>query len=131
MVKTLKVLLIIYGVILILAGLGDIFVPEQTAIMFGVTDVSDFAKFGGLGLGAIYVAAGVWLLFASTDPLRNINWVRFVITKAVLSIAVVVYANTMGWIDLGMAGLSMLIADAIMVVLFLVAYPWRKATSSQ
>jgi hypothetical protein len=131
MVKTLKVLLIIYGVILILGGLGQIFAPEQMVVMFGVTGVSAFAKFCGAELGAIYVAAGVWLLFAATDPLRNINLVRFVITKAVLSIAVLVYANVVGWIDLSMAGMSMLAADAIMVVLFLVAYPWRRTVSSQ
>ena len=131
MVKTLKVLLIIYGVILILGGMGTIFIPEQTAVMFGVTNISDFAKFSGVVLGAIYIAAGVWLLFATTDPLRNINWVKFVITKALLSIAVMVYANILGWIDLRIAGMSILIFDAIMVVLFLVAYPWPKPVSSQ
>ena len=130
MVKTLKVLLIIYGVMLILLGLGDIFMPEQAAVMFDVADISDFAKFVGAALGAIYIAAGVWLLFASVDPLRNINMVRFVITKAILSIAVIIYANTVGLIDLTIFGYSMLIVDAILAILFLIAYPWRKANSS-
>jgi hypothetical protein len=131
MVKTLRVLMIIYAVVLILAGLMSIFLPDQGAEMFGVTSVSDFAKFAWAALGTIYVAAGVWLLFAATDPLRNINWVRFIITKAALFIATMVYAEIVDWIDLSLAGWSLLIADAILFILFLIAYPWRASQRAE
>jgi hypothetical protein len=126
MVKTLRVLLIIYAVVLILSGLMSIFSSEQGAeALFGVTSVSDFARFAWAALGTIYIAAAIWLLFAATDPSRHINWVRFVITKAALFIATMVYAEIVGWIDLSLAGWSLLIADAILFILFLIAYPWR------
>jgi hypothetical protein len=131
MVKTLRVLLIIYAVVLIFSGLMSIFLPDQGEEMFGVANVSDFAKFGWAALGTIYIAAAVWLLFAAADPLRHINWVRFVITKAALFIATVVYAEIVGWIDLSLAGWSLLIADAILFILFLIAYPWRASQRAE
>ena len=130
MVKALKVLLYIYGIILVLSGLALIFMPDQMAASWGVSGITNFAKFCGAGLGAIYLAAGIWVLVATRDPLRHINWVKFVITKGALSIVVGVYAIIVGYIEL-QPSLWILIVDAVLIILFLVFYPWRTALVSE
>jgi hypothetical protein len=128
MAKGLKVVMIIYGVILVLVGLLLIFLPDQAADMWGVSDITDFAKFTGLGLGAVYLAAGVWVVVAGRDPLQHINWVKFVITKGALSIVASVYAIIMDYIPAS-PFMWMLVVDAVLIALLLVFYPWRAARS--
>jgi hypothetical protein len=130
MVKGLKVMLYIYGVILVLLGLGLIFMPDQMAAMWGASGISDFTRFTGGALGAIYLAAGIWLIVAARDPLRYINWVKFAITKGALSIVVGIYAIIVGYIELG-PSLPIIIIDAVLIALFLAFYPWRAARLSE
>ena len=130
MVKGLKVVMYIYGAILVLVGLGLIFIPDQMAAMWGVSGISDFARFTGGAMGAVYLAAGIWVLAAGRDPLRHINWVKFVITKGTLSIVVSIYAIIVGYIESG-PSLPILIVDAVLIILLLVFYPWRAARVSE
>ena len=130
MVKALRVLLYIYGVVLVLGGLGLIFMPDQMAAIWGASGISGFTKFAAVMLGAAYLAAGIWIFIAARDPLRHINWVKFAITKGALSIVVGIYAIIVGYVELQPC-LPFLIFDAIMVILFLVFYPWRAASISE
>ena len=98
MVKALRVLMYIYGAILILVGLSLLFLPEQMAAMYGTSNISSFAKFTAAGLGSIYLAAGVWIAAAGRDPLRDIRWVKSVITKGALSIVAGAYTIVMGYV---------------------------------
>ncbi|MFC1902155.1 hypothetical protein ACFLX3_04435 [Chloroflexota bacterium] len=129
MVKGLRVVMYIYAAILLLSGLAFIFIPDQMASMYDVTAASGFAKFVLLMVGAIYLAAGVWIMVAAREPLRDINWVKFVITKGTLSIIVGIYAIIVGYVNLNPL-LTIIILDAILMILLLAFYPWRAAHSS-
>jgi hypothetical protein len=128
MVKALKVVLIIYGVILILAGLADIIIPDQVAEGYGIGEIPGYAKWMAAGMGAIFIAAGVWVIAAGRDPLRHIYWVKFVITKSILAVVVTVYSIAQGYVDFSQVG-GLIILDAVFAVAFLALYPWRAARS--
>ena len=59
MIKALKVVMIVYGVVLILVGLGVLIVPDKMAELWRLGEIADYSKFFLANAGAIYVAAGV------------------------------------------------------------------------
>lgn len=124
MSKTLKVILIVYGVVIILVGLAGIVAPEQIAEIWQHTDVVGYAKWFVAALGAVYIAAGIWLIVAGCEPQPQINWVKFVITKILLSLAVTVYAILREFIGINTAMGLVIGVDAVFAILFLVFYPW-------
>ena len=80
MIKGLKIAMIVYGVVLILLGLALLILPDKMAELWRLGQIADYAKFLTAGAGAIYVAAGVWVVAAGRDPLQHISWVKFSIT---------------------------------------------------
>ena len=80
--------------------------------------------------GAVFIAAGVWVIVAARDLLRHINWVRFEITKSILVPIVTVYSIIQGYVHFSQVGM-ILILFAVFAVALLAFYPWGKVTSSQ
>ena len=130
MIKALKLVMIVFGAIGILAGLSDIIVPEQVAKLYGFGEIADYVRWILALGGASFVAAGIWVIVASRDPIRHINWVKFEITKSLLFTAVTAYSIIQGYVSFNQVG-ALLILFAIFAVLFLVFYPWRVKESTQ
>jgi hypothetical protein len=126
MTTALKVVMIVYGVILILGGLADIVIPDQVAEMYGLGECPGYVKWMAAGMGTILIAAGVWLIAAGRDPLRHIYWVKFVITKSILTVVVTAYSTAQGYVDFSQV-MGLIIVDAVFAVAFLALYPWRAA----
>jgi len=126
MSTALRVVLIVYGAVLLLMGLGGIILPEQVSGMFGVEEYNDNMIYMTMAVSVFSLAAGIWIIVAARDVLRNIIWVKFSVTMAGLSAVLLVYSSIKGYIDFGQV-LPAIILWAIFIVLFLVFYPWRAA----
>ena len=129
MIKGLKIVLIIFGVVEILLGLMMIVAPEQAADMAGISDVSDYLRYTMASLGVCLIAPSVFLIVAAGDPLRHINWVKFAILWCILGVAAGLYAFFQGFVTFEQAGMQ-IIMDAVFAVAFLALYPYGKAKSS-
>jgi hypothetical protein len=129
MLKALSIAMIVFGVIGILVGLTDIIAPDQSSKLFGFGEAPDWVNWLGAMAGASYVAAGVWVIVASRDPIRHILWVKFLVTKSWLFTLVTAYSLIRGYVSFSQVG-ALLILFAIFAVLFLVFYPWRPKAST-
>jgi uncharacterized protein YjeT (DUF2065 family) len=125
MTKTLKGIMVAYGIILVLTGLASVIVPEQISKIWNISDVVGYAKWFVAALGAVYVAAGVWLTAAGWNPVPQTHWVKFAITKTLLSLAVTIYAIMKDFILYSTAVGLVLGVEAVFAILFLAFYPWR------
>ena len=130
MIRALKVVMIVYGVMLILVGLMDIFAHDTVIKMFGITGAASYVKWLGEVIGALYIAIGVWIIAAGRDPLRNISWLKFVILKCILLVVITAHSILAGFVDFSQVG-QMIIIYGIFAVVFLALYPWRAARTSQ
>lgn len=123
MLRGLKVAMIVYGVIIIIFGLGFAIIPEQLLDMFGFAERPAYMPyFLGL-LGISFIAPSVFIISAARDPIRHINWVKFAITWSLTGLAVEVYAMLRGFVDFSQAGTGTVI-DAVSAVALLILYPW-------
>jgi hypothetical protein len=129
MIRALKVVMIVYGAILILGGLAGILIPDQMAKLAGVGEPGGYAKSVIATLGAIRLAAGVWVIIAGQDPLRHINWVKFGIMELLLLVAVSLYSISQGYVEFSQGG-TLLVLAAILAVVLLALYPWRVARAT-
>ena len=126
MIRALKVVLIVYGVINILLGLAFILAPYQAASLMGFGEIADLGVYVGALYGATAIAASVWLIAAGRDPLRHITWVKFAILWSILLAVAGLYLVVRGAVDFSQAGVGIII-DAVFAAAFLVFYPWRAA----
>ena len=130
MIKALRVLLIIYGAILLVMGLGGIILPDQISGLFGIEEVTDDIMYLAMIVSAFSISIGIWLIIVGQDPLGNIYWVKFAITKAVLFVVVELYLIIQGYVDFNQI-VAAIILDGVFAVLFLALYPWRAARTSE
>jgi hypothetical protein len=130
MIKALKVVLIIYGVLMILTGLLEITMHDLVAEMYGFGEVPSYVNWMGEIIGAVFIAIGVWVIVAGRDPLRHINWVKFVITMSLLAVAVGVHSIIVGYVTFSQIA-GQIIFDGIFAVALLALYPWRTARSDE
>jgi hypothetical protein len=130
MIRALKVTMIVYGAIGILMGLMDITMHDLVAGMYGFGEVPGYVNWLGSVIGAGFITGGVWIIVAGRDPLRHINWVKFVIMGTLLALVVTIYAIIVGYVDFDQVG-GKIIFDAIFAALFLAFYPWRAARISE
>ena len=130
MIKALKVTMIIWGAIGVLAGLLYIINPVVVAELTGAGQIADYVRWVMAFSGAIFIAAGSWVIVAARDPLRHINWVKFEITKSLLGLTATVYSIIQGFVRFSQVG-PILILFAVFAVLFLVFYPWRLKESTR
>lgn len=91
MTKALRIVLATYGIGLTVVGLSYLFLPEEMSELQGAEELSAFLIGTKMVLGASLLAAGVFLVIASRDLIRNILWVRFAIVFALLFVAVSLY----------------------------------------
>jgi hypothetical protein len=130
MTKALKVVMIVLGVILILMGLINILMPDLVAETHGIAESTGYIKWLGAILGVFFITAGVWVVIVGRDPLRNIYWVKFLITLCILGIVANIYTIGRGYVDFSQV-VQHIILDAIFAVALLVLYPWRAARSGE
>jgi hypothetical protein len=130
MSTALKVVLIVYGAILLLMGIGGIVLPEQVSGMFGVEESGDSIIYMTMAVSVFSLVSGVWILVAARDILRNIIWVKFSITMACLSAILLGYSSIRDYTDISQV-FPAIILWVIFIVLFLVFYPWKAASSSE
>ncbi len=126
MSTALKVVLIVYGAVLLLMGLVGIILPEQISEMFGVEEANDNIIYLAMAVSVFSLAAGIWILVAARDVMRNITWVKFSITMAGFSAVLLAYSSIKGYVEFGQV-VPAIILWVIFIVLFLVFYPWREA----
>ena len=124
MLRALRVVMIIYGVILVLGGIAGMVIPDQVAKLADVEEIDGYTKSIIITLGAIRLASGVWVIAASRDLLHNIYWVKFGITEGFLLVAVGVYSIIRGYIEFNQGG-PLFILAAVITVALLIFYPWR------
>ena len=124
MIRALRVTVIVYSIALAVAGLLNIVIPEQMLKTLGFDALSDSARTVMLLVGAAYVAAGVWATVAARDLPKNLIWVKFLITKALLSDAAMLYLGIRGYTEFSDTWWFILI-DVVFVALCLAFYPWR------
>lgn len=130
MIKALRVVLIVYGAILLVMGLGGIIFPDQISGLFGIEEVTDDIIYLTVIVSAFSISLGIWLIIAGRDPLGNIYWVKFTITKTVLFVVVELYLIIQGYVDFNQI-MAAIILDGVFAVLFLALYPWRAARISE
>lgn len=125
--KALKIVMIIFGAVLILEGLLDIIMPNQRASLIASGGSTRSAVFLMMILGATWVAAGFWVVAAGRDPLRHVNWVKFVITLPVLLSLVLILSIIRGYVGLNQVVIELAL-DAGFALTFLALYPWRRVS---
>ena len=123
-------ILIVYGALYLVMGLGGIILSDQVSGLFGIEEVTDDITYLAMIISVFSISAGVWLIIAGRDPLGNIYWVKFAITKAVLFVVVELYLIIQGYVDFNQI-VAAIILDGVFAVLFLALYPWRVARVSQ
>ena len=128
MIKALKIVMIIYGVLLILMGLLDITMHDLVIQMYGFSEGPSYVLWMGEVIGALFIAIGVWVIVAGRDPLRNIYWVKLVITVCILGLAVTIHSILVGYVDFSQV-VGSIIYDGVFAVAFLALYPWRAASN--
>ncbi len=124
MIRALRVCVIVYAIALAIAGILNIVIPEQMFKLLGFDSLSDSARTAALLVGAAYTAAGVWATVAATDLPKNLIWVKFLMTKALLSDATMLYLGIRGYSEFSDTWWFIAI-DIVFVALCLAFYPWR------
>jgi len=126
MIRALRVVMIVYGAILLLMGLGAIIIPYQMAELFRFEATTDDIIVLSAITGLFGISAGVWVIVAGRDPLRNIYLVKLLITLSILLLVVNVYSSIQGYIDFSEV-VPNIIVDAVFAVVLLALYPWHAA----
>lgn len=129
MKTALKVVMIIFGAVLIIEGLLDIVIPEQRAMLLGIGDGAGYVMFYMTLLGATWVAVGFWVLVAGLNPLQHLFWVRFSITLPVLLSLILGYSSIRGYVSFDLVAID-LIMNIVFALTFLVLYPWRASSGT-
>ena len=126
MTKALKIVMIVFGAILVLVGLVNILFPGQWGEMHGMQEGPGYLMWIAALMGVISITVGVWIIIAGRDPLRDINWVKFAITWCILALVIHIYSIIKGYVDFNQV-VGFVIIDAVFAILFLALYPWRRA----
>ena len=129
MIRALKVVLSVFGVVEILFGLLLVILPDQAASISGFSDISGYTKYAMMSLGMSLVAASVFLIIAARDPLLHIKWVKFAILWCALGVVGGLYSVILGDVQFDQAGMQ-IIMDAVFAVVFLALYPYKAVRAS-
>lgn len=121
----LKVIMIIFGFVLILEGLLDIIMPAQRASIISSDVNASSVLFYMTILGATWVAAGIWVVAAGRNPSQHINWVKFVITLPVILSIILIFSIMRGYVGLNQVIVD-LVLDGVFALSLLALYPRRR-----
>jgi len=125
MIKPLKVTMYVYAIAGIVFGLAYIFASNQLSTILG-HEAGSSVNALLVYLGASFLPACIFLLIVARDPLKNILWVKYAITFAVLMLASHLYALILGYMDFSQTGMIIGVAvHAVFATAFLAFYPWR------
>lgn len=133
MIRGLKVALVLFGAMSILAGLAHIIAPYQLSSVMGFGEIPDVCRpvtYVMAMVGISFIAPGVWLIVAGRDPLRHITWVKFAILWSLLAVVAGLYSIVQGAVSFSQVGM-VIILDAVFAVAFLVLYPYRAALADE
>jgi hypothetical protein len=128
MLKALKVAMIIYAIAAIAVSVMMIFLPAQFASIFGI-EKGDIKNANSVELGFSFIAFGIFLIIAATNPLKYIIMVKFAIVFAISCLCSVIYSIALDYYTIQL-GLSGIIIHAVFAIAFLAFYPWKKSLSS-
>jgi hypothetical protein len=122
--SVLKTILWIYGIILIVVGIGCVVIPNWMAgTFYDVEALPNGGLFFVAMMGSLFIPVGVWLAIVSRDPIKNITWVKFIILKIGIWLVVEIYTIIKGYIDPSSMVITLLIVDFIFGLAFLIFYP--------
>ena len=124
MIKGLKVAMILWSAIGILAALGYIIVPQQ--MLAGFQNGPSYLPYFLMLIGNAWIVCSVFVIIAARDPLKNIMWLQAAIAWSLLDLITAAYFIIRGIVPFNQAGI-VLIINIIFIVAFLILYPWRKA----
>ncbi len=130
MIRALKVIMVILGLILVLEGLADIAMPAQRAQLMGPVENSRVVEFYLTVLGATWVAAGLWAVAAARDPLRHVSWIKFAITLLVLLSGALLYSAARGYVSFGQVAIEVGL-DVVLAAALFAFYPRRAVSGSR
>lgn len=130
MIRALKVVLVIFGVVEIIMGLVMVIFPDYAASMIKTSNPIGDLKYTMASLGICLIVPSIFLIMAARDPLRHINWVKFAIAWCGIGAIAGLYSVLRGDIEFGHV-MTQIIMDAVFAVLFLILYPYQAAKSSQ
>lgn len=123
--RKLKAMMIVFGAILAIEGLLDLVFPVQRAAGMGLGPCAEHAQLPMAVLGATWLVAGVWSIASARDPLRHLNWVKFVLTLPLALMLGLLLAVLRG--DVAGRQVAVDIAvDAFFVLAFVAFYPRNK-----
>jgi hypothetical protein len=129
MLKALKVILIVYGAILVVLGVLQAFFPNVIHAMMNLGEMPEAcepALYALAALGVSLIAGGVFLIIAGTrDILRNILWVQFALLWSILFVAIAVYSVLMGYVTFDQA-MGSIISNGVFFILLMIFYPWGR-----
>jgi len=124
MIKGLKVAMILWSAIGILAALEYIFVPQQ--MLAGLEKGPAYLPYFLMLIGNAWIGCSVFVIIAARDPMKHIMWVQAAIVWSLLDLITAAYCIIRGIVPFSQAGI-VLIINIIFIVAFLILYPWRKA----
>jgi hypothetical protein len=124
----LKIALILYGAINIVEGALMWLVPGWLVkTLFNVSYVASQYHYSGyifVVLGAASIAAGLLMVVAAMQPLKNINAVRFTILWGALILVGQWYSLIKEYITWGDIAMPVLL-NLVFLLALVVFYPWR------
>jgi hypothetical protein len=124
MIKALRVVMIVFGVVEFLFGLGFLFFLPQWSAMLGFEEGPAYIQYMGALLGLTLIVVSIFLIAASRDLLKHIYWVKFAIWWAVSGVLAGVYSMIIGYVHFSQAGMG-IIWDGVVAVALLIFYPWH------
>ena len=123
--RNLKVALVLFGAIHITQGIVLIIAPDRVAELSGFGELAVYVPYIFAILGATFIAAGVWFITTSFDPLQNITGVKLAILWSALLLIVQLYTVTQGYVTFSQTWTEIALT-AIFTVAFLFFYPYRR-----
>ncbi len=123
--RNLKVALVLFGAIHITQGIVLIIAPDRVAELSGFGELAVYVPYIFAILGATFIAAGVWFITTSFDPLQNITGVKLAILWSALLLIVQLYTVTQGYVTFSQTWTEIALT-AVFTIAFLFFYPYRK-----
>ena len=131
MIKALRTVMIVWGAIGILFGLGYVFFPDQLGSMLGLETAPAYVVYIVASLGICFIVSCVFVIIAAVrGPLKHMMWVQFAVTLQVLLLAIDVYSLIRGFLTLSQGQVALII-DGVFTVALLALYPWRAAKQQE
>jgi len=117
--KKLSILLRVVGAIQIILGLLYLFAPAFLLAAMGHT-VPQPDIFYPLGmLAARFIAYGLAFIYISSEPMKHILWIKFMILIQAIDLGAGIYYTLTGAVTLELSGFAMFNATWIMILLYL------------